>query len=205
MFEILGGIMDPKLKQTLFDHLCTLLKRLDPEIFNPLISHAGKTIHLEIINLLSLTFKIQSDGLVLADEALPSQYHTILSGRLSDFMLASRPNNTAIVQNGLTLKGDLHCARDFDACLKHMDLDWEGFFADKIGDNAAVALSTFFKKTRRYIKDMVQTRAVDAVYFVQDEKPLVPLKPEVEAFYNDVDQLKLDVERFEAKLKSHLC
>ena len=84
--------MDPKLNTNLFDHLCTLLKRLDPEIIQPLISHAGKTIHLEIIDLLSLTIKIQSDRLVnYADDSVPSQYHTILSGRLSDFMLASSP------------------------------------------------------------------------------------------------------------------
>ena len=64
-----------------------------------------------------------------------------------------------------------------------MDLDWEGFFADKIGDNAAVALSTFFKKTQRIYKRYgANPQQWMRFIIVQDEKPLVPLKHEVKLF-----------------------
>ena len=189
------------LKYRMFNQLSILMTRLDPEVFNPLLAHAGKIIHLDITGLLSLYIKIQPDTLELCDDTVAPQCHTSLSGRLSDFMLSSKPNSPSFRQGGLTLKGDLNCAKAFDDCLKQMDLDWEGYFAGKIGDNAAVALSSFLKKTTQYLKTVVKTRSADCVYYAQDEKQFVPLKEEVQAFYTDVDQLKMDVERFEAKLK----
>lgn len=185
--------------------MCNVMQRLDPDVFRPLYAHASKVIHLDIKNLLSLYIKIHANSLELLNDAIPPQCHTQLSGRLSDFILASKPQQATLIREGFTLKGDLGCAKAFDECIKQMDLDWEGFFAEKVGDNIALACSTLLKKAGGYLQDMLKTRSTDLVYYAQDEIHFLPIQEEAQAFYHAVDQLKMDVERFEAKLKSILC
>lgn len=188
-------------KQLFFKHFCELLTKLDPEVFEPLKIHQSKILHLEIKEVLSLYIQISVDELILLPDTPTPDCHTVLSGQLSDFMFAANPDPSSLRRGNLNLKGDLALAQTFSECLQQIDCDWEGFFADKIGDNAAHFCGRILQKATATLKDLAKRRGQDLVYFAQDERSLVPYQEDVQIFYDEVDRLKCDVERFEMKLK----
>lgn len=189
------------LKQRFFERLCTLVTTLDPEVFVPLKPHQSKLLHIEVHDLMSLSLRVMPDTFEWCEHVPASDCHTMLSGRVSDFVFAANPDPSSMRQGNLMLKGDMALAQAFSECLKHMDWDWEALFADKLGDNTAHLCGQLFHKAAGTFKKMMKRRSEDLIFFAQDEKHLLPYQDEVQAFYDAVDTLKCDVDRLEAKIK----
>jgi ubiquinone biosynthesis protein UbiJ len=191
--------MLPNLAKQLFIFFQDSLIHLDNEAFRRLESHENKVILIQITGLKPLYFRVKSQGFELLDVSENNVADTIIAGSLSDFMNAffSKKHKSGAIH----IKGDLNFAKSFYDTWHHLDLDWEGFLASHIGDNAAVILSQGFKECRSWFQESYQHREQDITAFLQDETAMLPTPIEVEHFFTDIDQLRLDVERCEAKIQ----
>ena len=101
----------------------------------------------------------------------------------------------------LDIKGDLQLAQALMNVFKHMDLDWEGFIAQYLGDTVAYALSSVAKTSHRWLKQVFQARQQDVVVYLQDEIKWLPMPVIIEELYQEIDTTRTDVDRLEARLK----
>ncbi|HET7126218.1 MAG TPA: SCP2 domain-containing protein, partial [Lysobacter sp.] len=100
----------------------------------------------------------------------------------------------------LRIEGDAELARRLQQLARNFDPDWQKPFADVFGDvigvQVANALATAMKQARDFATDGAQAAAE---YVTEESRDVVP-KAELEAFHDDVDGLRDDVERLTARV-----
>lgn len=129
-----------------------------------------------------------------------------ISGNLLDLLkLAfSETPQAMLASKIISLKGEVSALQNYQQFISHLDLDWEGRLSDLIGPIAAREIGQMARKSREYFKNSYESTTQDLSEFLTEEIKLLPSRKEVEIFYQDLRTLRLDTERFEAKLKRHL-
>lgn len=176
--------------------LIGLLKRLDPQCWDNLKPHNGKTICFHIDELPPLYFQIKENQIQTLSASV-SQCDTTFCGPLSTFTSSILTKNQSF--KNLLIRGDLECAKALYDAWHHVDIDWEGHLATIVGDNLAHTINQGFIQAKEWTKQTCQYRQEDLSIYLQDEVHLLPTKEETETLFNQIDVLRHDVERFEAK------
>jgi len=98
------------------------------------------------------------------------------------------------------LSGDLKVAEQFAELLKLARPDLEGEVARWLGDVPAHALGEAVRGVGRWLERAASALRMNASEYLQEEQRLLPSATEVQAFYDDVERLRDDVERAGARL-----
>lgn len=122
-----------------------------------------------------------------------------LSGLLSQ-LPGLRPGHGAPVGR-MRIEGDAELARRVQALARGFDPDWEKPFADVFGDVIGVQLAQGLAGALRQAAVTGGALARSAAEFVTEESRDVVARAELEAFYEDVDGLRDDVERLDARVR----
>jgi ubiquinone biosynthesis protein UbiJ len=104
------------------------------------------------------------------------------------------------LQHGLHVRGDMDCAKALYDTWRYLDLDWEGYLATFVGGDAANMLSKGFNQWKTWAKDNVDSGIENVGAYLQDETQWLPTQNEIEHFLQEIDKLRLDVDRVEARL-----
>ena len=174
----------------------------DPERANQLSQINGKTIRLYIKELnQNCILKINGLSVVeLEEPADKTDVEVIVSLKvLSDFMLGVDKEN--MLKNGdLEIKGDAHVASVFQHTMKSIEIDWEEILSDYTGDAIAHHLGAGIRELHALRARMKENFRLDARDFLQDNLQVAVTKEEVDEFMRDVDTMRAQVERLEARL-----
>src|SRR5690554_3057979 len=124
---------------------------------------------------------------------------TTLSGLLSQ-LPGLRPGDGASVGK-MRIEGDAELARRVQALARGFDPDWEAPFAALFGDVVGVQVAQALAGALRQARVTGEALARSAAEFVTEESRDVVARGELEAFYEDVDTLRDDVERMDARVR----
>lgn len=124
---------------------------------------------------------------------------TTLSGLLSQ-LPGLRPGEGAPVGR-MRIEGDAELARRVQALARGFDPDWEKPFADAFGDVIGVQIAQGLAGALRQAKASGGALMRSAAEFVTEESRDAVAKAELEAFYEDVDALRDDVERLQVRVR----
>lgn len=102
---------------------------------------------------------------------------------------------------GMQINGDAETAQVFSRLLRRADLDWEELLSRYTGDVAAHQIGNAIRDLGRWGRDAASRLAQDVAEYLQYESRDLPPRREVEAFITEVDRLRDDTERLEARLK----
>jgi ubiquinone biosynthesis accessory factor UbiJ len=121
---------------------------------------------------------------------------------LVNLSIKSRDGDTFNLKNAeVKVNGDLGLLADVYSLLKNVDIDWEEILCEFMGD---IAGHTTAKFIRTQI-DWTQHRATSAKRlfseFITEEIQLIPTKPELDRFYQQVDELRMAVDRATARVE----
>lgn len=174
-----------------------VITRLDKEAWDLLKPYENKIVCFQIEGFPTLYFEIHQDGLHVVDSQLLHPDVTF-SGPFSAFVGMVFTKNR--LQHGLHVKGDMDCAKALYDTWRYLDLDWEGYFAQFIGGDLVNIASKSLKQWQSWTKETFNHRIKDLGNYLQDETQYLPTQQEVEHFLKEVDTLRLDVDRFEARL-----
>jgi ubiquinone biosynthesis protein UbiJ len=176
--------------------------RLDPAAFGKLNRFSGKVIAIELQGLgLTLYLLPGTDGI-----SLMSQYDaaadTVLSGTpLAMAKMALGPNASKVLFAGeVTIRGDVETGQAFKRLLDELDIDWEEQLAKFTGDIAAHKLGELFQATTRWGHQALEILGKDATEYFQQEGQDLPVPATVRQFMHEVDELRDDTARLEARL-----
>jgi ubiquinone biosynthesis protein UbiJ len=167
----------------------------------------GKSMRIELTGVpLQLQLRAQADSVQLtrvteANEANERSADAILSGSpLGLLNLAGSKPESALRGGSVRIEGDAEVAQGFRALLQAAQPDFEEELSRVIGDVAAHQVGNTLRSVLGFGRRVGNTLLQNVGEYVQEEGRDTPTKTEAEEFNRDVDVLRDDVERFEAKL-----
>lgn len=117
--------------------------------------------------------------------------------RLS-FLPASQARS--LFNDKIKLSGDVELGNHVKQLFDELDIDWEGHLAHFTGDVIAHQVSSFFRKSLAFKKQLSSSLRHSVSNYLQEELRLLPPSEEIKDFLNDVDSLSLEVERIQAHI-----
>jgi len=130
--------------------------------------------------------QIQADGTV--------------SGKASDLIsLLLNPDSTPLANQALTISGDALFIQDLFSTLSALDVDWRDLLTPFFGDILTQEIGQMEEKARHWSLDAKFNLQRSVNEYLKDELRLVPDSEEVARFSDELDQLKMALDRANAR------
>jgi len=138
--------------------------------------------------------------------SLASEYSNdpdvIVSGSLLSLARFAGPKGDAALRDGaVDLTGDEEIALQFQDLLRYGRPDLEEELSGVVGDVVANTVGEFARNLERWGKEARSTLQQNVSEYLQEENRTVPSRYETDVFREQVESLRDDVARFEARLK----
>ncbi|NOZ37211.1 MAG: sterol-binding protein [Gammaproteobacteria bacterium] len=190
---------------------------LDPLVQKKLAALQGRVIAIELESapanpLLTLYMLPGENGIELLTQ-YAGEADTTLSGTpvaLAKMSLAKKfeavnldcPDASEVLFSGdVVIRGDVELGQRFRHILDEMDIDWEEHLSHLSGDIIAHKAGKLVREVGQWWQQALSTLADDASEFMQQESELLPEATEVSQFMNEVDVLRSDLDRLEARIR----
>ena len=204
----LSGIMS--LPQVFIASIETALNRylaLDEQTFSALADLQGRIIeiHLQGLNTSLYLFPDEDGIMVLGD--FDGEADTRLIGTpvaLAKLGLARNPADV-LFSGEVNIEGDTRLGQQFKKILARMDIDWEEQLSRYSGDILAHQIGNGVRALSGWLQRNQQSAALDTGEYLQEEIRLLPSAGEVRYFIRQVDGLRDDTERLQARLNRLLA
>ncbi len=149
---------------------------------------------------LAAYFIISDDALSLTSKQQDDP-DVVISGSLITLARMAGDSGEAAVRDGsLDLTGDADLANQFQQLLSFAKPDLEEELSGVVGDVAAHRLGEFARGLGRWGRDARSTMGANIREYLQEESRDTPSRYEVERFSNNLNTLRDDVDRIEARL-----
>lgn len=173
---------------------------LDPELQGHLTPLLDRRLRLQLTAPeMTVTVTFTNEGLTLAetaDEAGPAD--VIVTGTAGDLLAMARDPEAA---GGLRFEGDPAVAQQARRFFRELDVDWEEALAEHFGDVAAHQVSRALRGVGEWFRHSAEAAGSGVAEYLTEEQRQLPSRPEVEAFLDDVDRLRADADRLEARIR----
>jgi ubiquinone biosynthesis protein UbiJ len=175
---------------------------LDPEAGMQLEKMQGKVVELCFSPVAISVFVIIDAGqLDLCDELTGEADTKITGSPISLAMMGvSESSVNSLFSGDVTIEGDIDLGNQFQDFLNDIEVDWEEPVSKLTGDVVANQLGDLARNFAQWSVESAQTNALNTAEYLREEEQLLANKFEVERFKRNVDTLRLDVDRFEAKV-----
>lgn len=180
----------------------TLLQR-DTVTLSRLEQLSGKVIQIQLsVPALSIYLLPNAQGLQIHSH-IENDADVILSGGPADFikLLTSEEKADALFGKGISVSGDSGLANRFQGILADTQIDWEGMLGDVIGDLPAHQAANFFNWKLNSYRRTGSSFIHNLEEYLTEEARLLPTRPEVDGFLQQVDQVRDRSERISARIQ----
>lgn len=116
-------------------------------------------------------------------------------------MAAAKRKESELGSGSVQIEGDTAIAQDLGKALAGLDVDWEEQLARLLGDPVAHQLGEGVRAAVKWGRQTSETLGADLKEYLEEEARVLPSRYELEAFLADVDTLRDDVERLEARVE----
>lgn len=179
------------------------LLALDANVGESLAPLAGKVIAMTITPFNETIYLCPAaDAIQLLDD-YPERPDTRLTGSLLAFGLmgiSGKPMRS-IFSGAVVIEGDMHTGRRFQELFAKLDINLEDKLARYTGEHFAHQVGQIFRGGQDWGKDTLETFRLNAAEFLQEETRDVPAAPEMDVFYQQIDELRLDFDRLQSRIE----
>lgn len=176
---------------------------LDPESEKRLRILDGKVVtiaftthdnHLFQLHFTAHGVQIKSSDMTQAD--------TIIQGTpISLLHMSLSPNQRKkFFADDVSIEGDLEVGQQVIALFDECEIDWEEYLSHYIGDVSAHNLGNFARKITKFRHKLSATLWQNINEYLHEEIHLVPPSEKLNDFFQDVDMLRMDVDRLDARI-----
>lgn len=176
---------------------------LDPETRDGLRALDGRRVVVRIAApALALQISVDRDELRVgpADDNIEPDLavRSTLGGLISQLPFLRRDDAPPVGK--LRIEGDADLARRLQRLAERFDPDWQQPFTAVFGDVIGVQVAKAFAAALRSARITAGTLAASAAEYVTEESRDAVSRGELEAFYDDVDDVRDGVERLAARV-----
>ncbi|MFD2643909.1 ubiquinone biosynthesis accessory factor UbiJ [Pseudomonas japonica] len=185
------------------EHGLNRVLRLDSTALPRLAPLDGKVIAIDCRQPALQLFILPSDeGLLLASQWASAPDCTLRAPASSLAQLALSQDKSAVLHSPqVELDGDSTVLLDLVGVLQDLELDWEYEVSRWLGPVATQLLSGHLRSRARWTRQSLASLGRTASeYLAEESRTLVGLR-EAEARFGELDILKLDIERLEARIE----
>ncbi|MBW8775769.1 MAG: SCP2 sterol-binding domain-containing protein [Stenotrophomonas sp.] len=178
---------------------------LDPDTRHALASLEGRHIDLTL-EAPSLAMRISVDGDQLRVGPVDAQeadlaVRSSLAGVLAQLPLLANARRSDTNSKGrVRVAGDAELARRLQQLAKGFDPDWQQPFVSVFGEVLGVQVANTLRSALQHARQGMIDLAHSAAEFITEESRDVVPRAELDAFHDDVDVLRDDVERLGARV-----
>ena len=174
---------------------------LDPEVTEKLAKLEGRVIAVEMTAVNKILYFLPHQSGMDVLEQYEGDVDTTLKGSPVALLKMSMSKDVApmMLKGEVEIEGDVRLGRSFKKILSEMDIDWEEYMSRIIGDAPAHHLASLAKKIMNWGQQSTRDVVADVSEYLQEESRDVVSKPELEKFYQDVDALRNQLDRFQAR------
>jgi ubiquinone biosynthesis protein UbiJ len=179
------------------------LLELDPETCARLAALHGRTICLDLSGTgLRLHFVPGHDGRLQLLGSIEGEPDSTLTGSPIDLLRAGDKSQGAAQLFGgrVQITGDTRVGQQFSQALADLDIDWEEQLSHLTGDIAAHEIGRGARALSDQARRLRSSAGDNLSEYLTEEVRLLPHRFEVEDFLADVDTLRDDVDRLEARI-----
>ncbi len=162
----------------------------------------GKSLRLQLTGM-PMQFLLRAEGeriQLKTDQNTPAD--ALLSGSPLGLLSLARQQAKSTSGSSVRIEGDAEVAQNFSELLKQAKPDVEEELSRVVGDVAAHQLGNTARSLLGFGRRVGDTLLQNVGEYLSEEGRDVPNKTEAEEFNRDVDTLRDDVERFEARLNA---
>jgi ubiquinone biosynthesis protein UbiJ len=176
---------------------------LDPETRAGLGPLQGRSVELAVeAPPLALRLQVQGERLTVGPvdpgNVPDLGVRATLGGLLSQLPMLRRDDAPPVGR--MRVSGDADLARRLQRLAERFDPDWQQPFARVFGDVLGVQIANAFAAALKQARVAGRNLAESAAEFVTEESRDVVARAELNAFHDDVDVLRDDVERMAARV-----
>ena len=162
---------------------------------------SGTVVAVRVSDTALAAYFIVDDEAIDVVAATSQDPDVIITGSLITLAsLAGQSGTTAIRDGSLDISGDAELAGQFQQLLSFAKPDIEEELSGIVGDAAAHRLGEFARGFGRWGREARSTMGANIREYLQEESRDAPSRYEVEKFNTDVNKLRDDVDRIEARL-----
>ncbi|MCB1775093.1 MAG: SCP2 sterol-binding domain-containing protein [Gammaproteobacteria bacterium] len=179
------------------------LLALDPVALQRLARLHGRCVGLQLDGIgLTLYFVPGHDGRLQLLGSIEGEPDCTLSGSPLDLVRAGDEDHghAQLFAGNVRIDGDTALAQRFSEALAGLDIDWEEQLSRLTGDIAAHEIGRGVRAAARQGERMRDVTAANLSEYLTEEARLLPHPFEVDQFLTDVDTLRDDVARLEARI-----
>lgn len=116
-------------------------------------------------------------------------------------MFISRDNRKQFFAEDLQIEGNADLGQQVVDLFDEMDIDWEEQLAKVTGDVPSYHIHRIANGVQKWLKKTTATLRDDVSDFLHEETLWLPSKTALNEFYHEIDTLRMDVDRIEARFK----
>lgn len=172
----------------------------DPVVQQQLAKLAGQSLLLRLsLPPIAIGVMLEQEGVRLVGADQLDSPSCEIEGAPSE-LLALMLDPQLSFENRVQLRGNTQLANQLRDLASQLDLDWGGLIGDYLGDPAAQLLVRLFSQGRQQLHERVDNLLDDLDNWLHEEIQVQPGQIELEDFYQQVDQLRLDADRLQARI-----
>ena len=168
-----------------------------PTLLAPLV---GKVMGIHIQRpKVAIFFSFNEHDVQLSTEP-PETVNTEIYTTLFQLIRLKWSKSSSLINAQFHIKGDVDTAQRFNELFEKHHIDWEEHLSKIIGDVTAHKMVQLLRKPSGFIKANKEKFSQDVTEYCQEEALLLPSANEVDIFRREVDGLRLQVDRLQAKI-----
>lgn len=185
------------------EHGLNRVLRLDSTALPRLAALEGKVIAIDCLQpALQLYILPDEDGLLLAAHWESEADCTLRAPASSLVHLALAKDKTAVLHSPqVQLHGDSAVLLDLVAVLQDLELDWEYELSRWLGPVPTALLAGHLRLRARWTRQGLARFSQNLSEYLAEESRTLVGRREAEAAFSELDRVKVDVERLEARIR----
>lgn len=112
-----------------------------------------------------------------------------------------RSERPRIFAEEVEIEGNMELAQLVLAIFDDLEIDWEEYFSQWVGDVPAYQTGRIMKKMKAFSRRMRQTTFQNVNEYIHEEINLFPPTEVLRQFFHDIDELRMMVDRLEARIE----
>ena len=182
--------------------LINAVLKQDPASALQLQAYRGKALRVECPSPIKLvaTLVVEEQGISLRS-VFEGEPDAGISASASAYanLLTSDSQTGALFSPAVAISGDTHLVQGLHRVIAGLEIDWQDHFATVFGDVATHQFSELVSRAKRWGKQSRETMLDNVEEYLHEEARLLPSKSEVAHFSTRIDELKLRLDRINAR------
>lgn len=179
---------------------------LDPESQPRLAKLYGKIITIEFLPLLfSFQCRFTEKGITIQNDDPTVIPNATLRGTPLQMLgvLLEKDNRQHFFANDVVIEGDAEFGQEVVELFDRMQIDWEEHLSHVVGDIPAYHASQLTKQIASWLGTIKESFSHDINEYIHEEAKWMPSDEALQDFFAEIDTLRMDTDRMEARI-NHL-